>query len=188
MKNIKSNKQGFTLFETMIAVFIFIIVSAFLSSLYVNYYRVYYFQQGIVSVAGSASATANELQSAILQADKIVASYDFSGTVYSSGQNILVLEIPSIDSSGNIVSGKYDYAVFYATGNFLYKLVQADVSSSRISGQKQLSNTLSAITFTYNNGDLTQANKIDVDIQTQTVVSNQTIPYHLHQEIYLRNF
>ncbi len=187
MRQIKSNKQGFTLIETVVVVAIFIILSLALSNLYVNYYQSYYSQQAIIKVASSCSAAANEMQNAALQADQIVASHTFSGIVYSSGQNVLVLEIPSIDSSGNIVSGKYDYMVFYATGTLLYKLVQADAASSRMSGQKQLSSTLSTITFVYNNGDLSQADKIDIDINMQAVAGRQTIPYHIHQEIYLRN-
>lgn len=187
MQNIKSDKQGFTLIETVVVIAIFIIISFVLSNLYINYYQAYYLQEAIIKAAGSASFAANEIQNAALQADHIVTSHNFSGTIYSSDQNVLVLEISSIDSSENIVSGKYDYMVFYATGTILYKLVQADASSSRISGQKQLSNTLSTITFAYNNGDLSQANKIDVDINMQAVAGHQTIPYHLHQEIYLRN-
>ncbi len=180
-------KKGLTLIEAIVTIAIFIVISAALWSFYVNYYQVFHTQQGLVSVAGSASAAANELQNAIWQADQILVSHTFSGTVYNTGQNTLVLELPSIDSSGNIVSAKYDYMVFYATSTHLYKLVQADGQSSRPSGFRQLSDTVSTFTFTYNNADLTQANKIDVDMQLQTVVNRQTIPYHLHQTLYLRN-
>ncbi len=180
-------KKGFTLIETMVTIAIFILVSLALGYFYVYYYKIFHTQQALISVAGSASLAANELQNAVLQADQILVSHNFSGTVYNTGQNILVLELPSIDGSGNIVSGKYDYLVFYATSTHLYKLVQANAQSSRPSGSRQLSDTVSTFTFTYNNGDLTQADKIDVDMNLQTVANRQTIPYHLHQTLYLRN-
>lgn len=187
MQNTALTKQGFTLIETMVTMAIFILISLALGIFYVDYYQVFHTQQALVSVAGSASATANELQNAALQANQILVSHTFSGTAYNTGQNTLVLELPSIDGSGNIVSGKYDYMVFYATSTHLYKLVQADAQSTRPSGLRQLSDTVSTFTFTYNNIDLTQADKIDVDMQMQVVANRQTIPYYLHQAIYLRN-
>ena len=116
-----------------------------------------------------------------------MTSHNFSGTTYSTDQHTLVLEIPSVDGSGNIVSGKHDYTVFHLTGKNLYRLVQADAASSRPSGLNQISDAVAAIIFTYNNSDLSKATKIDANIQMQTISGGQTISYNLHQEIYLRN-
>ena len=187
MKKNKPDNQGFTFIEAVVSVAIFIFITLAMLYLYYNYSNIYNYQQVEAKVAGSARTAANELQKTTLQADKIVSSHTFSGHAYSTGQNTLVLEIPSIDSSGNIVSGKYDYVVFYASGTNFYELTGADAASSRPSGLKQLSDSVATITFTCNNANLDLADKIDADLQMQTTTRRQTITYHLHQEIYLRN-
>lgn len=187
MKKNKLGKKGFTLIEVIFAVAILILIFAALTYLYNNYYNVYFYQQTSVSVADSAHATMKELQNTALQADKIIASHTFSGNVYNTDQHTLVLEIPSIDGSQNIVSGKYDYAVFYITGTNLYKRVQADAASSRSSGLTTISGMVTALTFTYNNANLSQASEISTDMQVQKAAGKRTVIYHLKQEIYLRN-
>jgi type II secretory pathway pseudopilin PulG len=187
MKKNRSNKSGFSLIEALFASAILVFILVAFVVLYVNFFKFYNRQQAEMKIGDSARNAVKELQSAALQANKIAASHDFSGTVYSTDQDTLVLEIPSIDGSGNIISGKYDYAVFYVTGENLYKLTEADASSSRPSNLKQLSESISTITFTCNNPDLALANKVDADIQMETSLSGQTISYHLYQQIYLRN-
>lgn len=187
MKKYKLAKRGFSFIEAVMAIAILIFILVALVYLYYSYTKVYYYQQAVQNVSGSASIAANELQSTVMQADHIVASHSFSGHTYTTGQSTLVLEIPSIDSSGNIVSSKYDYAVFYVSGTRLYRLVQSDAASSRPSGLKQLSDVLGNLTLTYNNADLSKADKIDADIQMQTITRGQTVSYSLHQEVYLRN-
>lgn len=185
-KNILNNR-GLTFIEAIIAVAVLIFVSVALLTLYNSYTKVYNYQETVMRVAGSARTTANELQNTALQSNQIVASHTFSGHEYSTDESTVVLEIPSVDGSGNIVSGKHDYAVFYTIGTDLYKLVQADAASSRPSGLKQLSDSIAAITFIYNNADLAQADKIDADMQMQATSRRQTVTYNLRESIYLRN-
>ena len=187
MKKKGATSDGITFAEAIISVTILIIILLALVYLYSNFTKVYNYQQAVMNLSGSARAAANELQSTALQADKIVASHNFSGTTYSSDQDTLVLEIPSVDNQGNIVDDKYDYAVFYLTGRNLYKLIQSDAASSRPSGLQQLCDSVETITFVYNNADLSLANKIDTDIEMQTMTRRQTVLYNLSQDIYLRN-
>jgi Tfp pilus assembly protein PilW len=187
MKKKLTNKPGFSLIEAIFASAILIFVLGALVVLYVNFYKFYNRQQVEIKIGDSAREAAKELQSTVLQADQIKASHNFSGTTYTTGQHTVVLEIPSFDSSRNIVSGKYDYAVFYITGKNLYRLVEVDAASSRPSGLNQISDAVDTITFTYDNSDLSQASKIDTDLEMQEASSGQNVTYHLYQEIYLRN-
>jgi len=187
MKKNKLENQGFTFIEAVFSVAIFIFITLAIFYLYYNYSNIYNYQLVEARVAGSARTAANELQKIALQADKIVASHDFSGHTYSSGLHTLVVEIPSVDGSGNIAAGKYDYAAFYTSGANFFELMQADAASSRPSGLKNLSDAVSTITFTYNNADLGLASKIDADMQMQAMARRQTVAYRLRQELYLRN-
>lgn len=187
MKKKKPNKRGFSIIEAIFASAILIFVLGAFAVLYINFSKFYNRQQAEINIGNSAREAVKELQSAVLQADQIAASHTFSGTAYSTDQDTLVLEIPSVDGSGDIVSGKHDYVVFYLTGNNLYRLIDADAASNRSSGQNQISDAVSALTFTYNNPNLALATKIDVGLQLQTIAGGQTISYNLNQKIYLRN-
>jgi len=183
----RQKERGFSIIEAIFASAILIFVLGAFVVLYTNFSKFYNRQQAEINIGNSARESVKELQSSILQADQIAASHTFSGTTYSTDQDTLVLEIPSIDGSGNIVSGKYDYIAFYLTGNNLYRLIDADAASSRSSGQNKISDAVSALTFTYNNPNLTLASKVDVNLQMQTISGGQTIFYNLNQKIYLRN-
>jgi type II secretory pathway pseudopilin PulG len=187
MKKNISEKKGFSLVEAIFAAAILIFVLGVFAAIYMNFTKFYGRQQAQINMGNSAREAAKELQSAALQADQIAVSHNFSGTTYVTDQDTLVLEIPSIDGSGNVVSGEHDYIVFYTNGNGLYRLVEAGAASSRSSGLNEISDLVSAIMFTYNNANLSLANKIDVDIQMQIISRGQTAYYNLHQAIYLRN-
>lgn len=187
MQKIKLNNCGFSLAELIIAAAILIFVLGAFVVVYGSYSKHFNYLQTQIKTSQVAREAVKELQSIALQADQILASHTISGHSYSTGSNTVVLELPSIDGSGNVISGKHDYAVFYVTGKNLYRSVQVDASSSRPSGTNKISDEVASINFTYNNADLTKANKIDADIEMQAISRGQTVSYHLHQAIYLRN-
>jgi prepilin-type N-terminal cleavage/methylation domain-containing protein len=188
MNSVLGNRQGFTLVEVIIAISIFVIVMLAFFNLYLGYSNIYNSQQQLFNIAVSASGALNEMQNLILQADKVVQSYNFSGTIYSSTATTLVIELPSTTSGGDIVVGKYDYVAIYTTGTKAYRLILADPASSRISGLKQLSDTVLSLTFTYDTSSVAIAKKVDIDMQTQGKTGLRTQTYHLHQQVYLRNY
>jgi hypothetical protein len=123
-----------------------------------------------------------------LQADAVPATHVFSGTTYTSSASVLVLEIPSIDSSGNAVANTYDYAAFYGTGTQLYRLLQTNAASTRTPGSKLLSSTVTALSFSYNDADFTKVSSVTVDLQTEAHVKQNVLSDHRSEEIRLRNF
>ena len=187
MKKNKLDNRCFSLAEAIISVAVVMYILVAFLVIYSNFDKFFNRQQAEIGMGNSAREAAKELQDDALQADKIMSSQTISGTAYTTGAHTVVLEIPSVDGSGNAISGKYDYAVFYLTGKNLYRRMQADAVSSRRSELNKISNAVSVLTFTYDNSDLAQAAKIDMDLQMQTILGKQIISYHLYQEIYLRN-
>jgi hypothetical protein len=183
----KLNNRCFSLAETVIATAILIFILVALLALYNNYFKSYNNQEARIAMGGSAREAVKELQSAALQADQIVASHSFSGTTYTTNGNTVILEIPSIDGSGNIIDGKNDYVVFYLTGKNLYRRIEVDAASSRPSGQNKISDVVSTLSFVYDNADLSEATKIETDLEMQKISGGQNVSYELHQETYLRN-
>ncbi len=180
-------KRGYSIIETVVVIAISVVALVALANIYVTFNALYGNQQIFLATAGSAGTVVNALEAAILPADQVLASYTFSGTPYASSATTLVLELPSVDASGDLIAGAKDYIVFYTSGTMLYRLTEAHAGSARASGRKQLSATVSAISFTYDNADMTKATSVTADVQTSAQFKQQTAQGHLTEQIYLRN-
>jgi len=179
--------RAFSLVEVVITLGILGILIITLMNFFIGYNKSFGFVSAITSVNADASTVIIKTTEFIRQADQILTSRSFSGTTYTSNENALVISIPSLDSSGNIISNTYDYVVFYINSSGIYQIIDANSSSVRLSGTKKLSDSAISLTFTYNNADLTLADKVDVDIQSQKQMRDGTESSHLHQSVYLRN-
>lgn len=180
-------KRGFTLVETFIVIGISVMALVGLVNLFLTFNSTYGYQQAFTATAGSAGNSMNSLETYISQADQVLASHTFIGTVYSSSATTLVLELPAIDSSGNIIAGINDYVVFYPSSTNFYRLVQAGAGSVRHSGLTLLSTTLNSVSFTYDNSDFTQVTNVTADIVTHAQFKQQVAQSHLREQLYLRN-
>jgi hypothetical protein len=184
------NRQqaGVTIVELMIAITVLILVMFALFSLYDNYNTVFGSQQALFRIAGSASASMTELQQTIMQADLIPGSHLFSSGAYNTSASTLILELPAMDATTHDPLGTWDYVVFYVDNGKLYKLTEASGSSSRASTLKQLSDTVSSLTFAYDSTDPSSASKVDINLVTSARSIHQTQTYQLQQQVYLRNY
>ena len=181
------SKRGFTLVEVVIVIFLFTLVMLAVVDLFISFNTSYSKQVANIGTAQSAAAFMNEVQRDVLQANSVAASHLYSGTTYTSDASTLVLTLPSVDASGNVVATMYDYAIFYLTGSTTYRIMDVDASSARAPGSKKLSDVMSYLTFTYNNVTPSSATNVTVDATTSATVKTQTFQTHLTQQIYLRN-
>ena len=180
-------KNGFTFVELVVTLGISTLALIGLVNLFLVFNSVYGYQQILLATAGSAGAAMSTIEDSVLPASHVLTSHTFSGTTYASGTSTLILELPAVDSSGNIVSDTKDYVAFSSSTTMLYRLTQASINSVRISGLKQLSTTLQSLTFTYNDNDFTKVTQVTVDLQTQAQFKEQTAQSTLHEQMRLRN-
>lgn len=180
-------KKGFTLIETIVVIAISVVALLALVNLFLIFNTTYGNQQAFMAASGSAGGAMNALEAAIMPADHVLASHSFSGTTYSSNATTLVLELPAVDSSGNIIANTEDYIAFYSSSEKLYRLIQTGAGSARHSGLTQLSTTLNSISYTYDNADFTKVTNVTADIVTQAQFKQKTVQGHLNEQIYLRN-
>ena len=180
-------KRGFTLVETFVVISISVVALIALVNLFLIFNTTYGNQQAFMAAAGSAGGAMNAFEAAIMPADQVLASHNFSGTTYSSNATTLILGLPAVNSSGNIIAGTEDYIAFYSSSAKLYRLTQAGAGSTRVSGLKELSTTLNSLSFTYDNVDFTKVTNVTADIVTQAQFKQQTVQGHLNEQIYLRN-
>lgn len=180
-------KPGFSLVETVIVVGLVAGLMLAIIELFINFNTSYDLQNANINNSYSAAAFLNETEELSLQADSVVASRTINSTTYTSGTSTLVLELPSIDSSGDIISNAHDYAVMYVASSSVYRVLQADAASVRHSGTKLFSDVVNSLTFTYNNVSPASTTKIAIDIITQKQIKQKTLQTHLTQTVYLRN-
>jgi type II secretory pathway pseudopilin PulG len=179
--------RGFSGIETLVVVLVMLMLFMLLIQFYISYRASFSVLSANYDVGVTAGVVISETTEAIRLADKVIASRTISGTAYTTGANTLILELPSIDNSGNILIGKVDYLLFYITGSNIYKVIDPDASSSRKAGVTQLSGTATSFILSYDNGTASLAKRIEVDVQTSKTANNKTETAHLHDQVYLRN-
>ncbi|OGG78085.1 hypothetical protein A3A36_02875 [Candidatus Kaiserbacteria bacterium RIFCSPLOWO2_01_FULL_52_12b] len=180
--------KGFTLLETVIVAGLGAFTLFILVNFYLNFNSVLGADGGLMNVSKDVRSIVGETEALILPARRVLSSHSFGADTYASDTDTLVLELPSIDSSGVQIFGKYDYAVLYLDGTTAYLRILSDPASSRLSGTKQLATTVNTLALTYDNADFTLVRKVDIDIQTRVVVKEDVLSAHLHQQTYLRNY
>lgn len=181
--------SGFTLIETTIIIALSVSMMLALGTLIYNFNTTSSYGKASSQSFGSATTIMKEIESLALPAKAILQTHTFSSGTYTSTSTSLVLEIPSIDNSGNVIANTYDYAAFYVSGTTTaYRLLEAHASSIRLSGTKKLSTFVSSLTFSFGNTDFTKVGSTTVDIQTEARVKQDVISSHQREHIRLRNY
>lgn len=179
--------KGFTLLESVVVVGVTALALGALANLFFIFNSIYGYERMFLTVAGSSGEAMNALEAAVLPAEEVLSSHDFSGTIYSSATTTLVLMLPAMNSSGDIITGAKDYIAFHTSSSTLYRTILADAQSVRMSGTKRLSATLSSLSFTYDDSDFSRAKSVIVDIETQAAFKEHVVQSQLHERLYLRN-
>ncbi|MDQ3018889.1 MAG: prepilin-type N-terminal cleavage/methylation domain-containing protein [bacterium] len=188
MKHLNAKQQGFTLIEVVIVTFLFSILLLGLMSLYDWHQKVYMLEQAEVQATGSVRSAMNNMSRYIAQGREIDSSRTINGTTYNTSSSSIIVEIPSLSASGDVVNGGFDYVVYYLSGTNLYQVIETGSGSVRIGGTKQLSSAMESLTFTYNNADPTIASQVIIDMQARaTARGTSSVTAHVIDTIFLRN-
>lgn len=182
-----TSRRAFTLIETVIVMGLGASMMVTLGLLIYNFNKMSSYEKTLSRSSDSAGALMRDIESLALPADAVLQTHTFATGTYTSSSTALVLEIPSINASGNVIANTYDYAVFYIVGTQAYRLLEVNALSSRVGGTKLLSSTLNTLTFTYNDVSYTQVHTITVDIQTRAQVKQDILSDHRREQIRLRN-
>lgn len=149
------NKKGYLIFELNIAVFIAAIVFAVVLSIYISVWQmVANGNEYLSSYAGSRSA-AGWMSRDIRCAAQVIKQYPETGTAsYSTGDSVIVLKVPSIDSAGEVINSCYDHVVYRLSGSDLYRIVIKNASSSRSNENRIIARNCESLTFRSGDQDL----------------------------------
>lgn len=165
----KISSFGFSLVEILVALGVASVAGVILISILVSGNSLFMQQNSNVFQGLSLNHATEQINDSISQASQVANSYPEMSPTYVTSESVLVLKIPSIDSSGNIIDQKFDYIVISQDdqkSNILRKRVFPDPSSSRKNENGVLATTVSSLTFSY-----LDSNNITVSPPSATKIS-----------------
>lgn len=143
-------EKGITLVEALITLAIALVVGALLLVIMVNSAGLFYQQSGKLEQGLNLNDALLNIKETVRGASNVAATYPPTGSpTYTSGANQMVLKIPSIDSSGNIISGIFDYFVFFKEAGKLRFKTFPDSQSARLAQDQIFTTNLDNLVFEY---------------------------------------
>lgn len=179
--------KGFTLLEILIVIGLFVVMMIALYSFFVSSNSTYVYQSAYINTSGTASEIVTEVAEAALPARAVVISHVFSVGSLSSDTDTLVLELPSVDESGAIITGSYDYIAFYMDGEYVYRVTDGDPSSARNDGTKTLTAVAKSMSFSYDHETFADVASFIVDVETESSMKGTLISDRFQRTVYFRN-
>lgn len=166
MNTSSKNSAGFSLMEAIIVIALVSVILVMLSQFFLGGNQTYRLQKAEISVNYSARAGLDDIDSYVRQAAQVLNSYD----VYTAGSAVLILEIPSLSASNQIIPATNDHVVYYMDGTKLLRQIYVDPASIRLAGTKLVAENISSIEFILDNVDYAQV----TEVETEMVITENT--------------
>jgi len=169
----KINNRGITLIETMIGLAISALLVVILSYCLIIVLRLNEAQKTVSALTSSTDRGIYRISSSIQQSSQILSSAVIFGTTHTTSSSALVLKIPTVNSSGQIISGSYDTVVYRRNPSDLSELQEitdAEAGSARFDGTHIIARFVTNLLFRYNNSDYSSASTATVFLKTGTTV------------------
>lgn len=141
--NRQKRRLGFTLVELQVSLFIALITLLAAMSLYIFYWRTFVIGNTVLDIYANSRVAMEMISRDVRMAAQVVSSH----TPYTTTSNCAVLKVPSIDASGNVIASHYDYITYKLQGSDLYRIVQKDSLSSRLTENRVVAHYCSALWF-----------------------------------------
>ncbi len=193
----KNNALGFTLVETMFASVVGVMILGMVMILYV----------GVNNSMARGVALAEINSDVRLAMDRIVRDVRWStqlettrlidGTLYVTGDNVLILKIPAIDTGGDTIANTYDYVVYTPDASDperLRKIVDPDAASSRVSSDQVIAKNINSFSLSSSGTALSNVpllstvTAVEIAVSAdKTLLQGNTIIESLESEAAIRN-
>ena len=186
----KEHENGFTIIELMVFIIVGVILFTAVGELFVTTLRSGKRGTLQTDLERNAVLGVETLKNTIQPAKTVVASRAFGAGNFTSDRDTLVLELPSVDTSGNLLAGVSDYIAFFRDLNdfsLLKITTEAATGSIRISNTRLVSSFVDSLEFRYNKGNIVDADAIDINLVTKTTFASETLRASASARIELRN-
>jgi hypothetical protein len=176
--------------ETTAVIAIMGLIMLFISQIFVVNYELFFGQSLRTANETDAILAARSVFQLARGAIAVEASHNFGGTTYTSSDSTLVLKMPAIDSSNNVIAGVFDYAAFYrhpTETTKIFVVVEPGTDSVRRAGARRITSYNDTLIFRYNAPDLTAADRVSVYLINQQTRRGTTSTSRSWTAIFLRN-
>jgi prepilin-type N-terminal cleavage/methylation domain-containing protein len=188
----RAGRPGLTLIEVLISLVITSILVLAVLSLYTMGHKYFMNQTAAADILEDSSFPLVWIARDVKSAVRVAAAY--SG--YATSADVLVLQVPAIDSGGLIidVDNDFDYIVYRRSGRMAERILIAVPPSARTSGRRFLSDNVVALSFTYfdsSDAVLTSgfsvAARVKADVATNVRGAQTLLAQSLNSTFKLRN-
>lgn len=146
-------QKGITLVELIISSSIAVVVGGLLLVVIVNSSGLFYKESSVINIGLNTNDALASVRNSIKESYSVAPFYVAGLETYTSGATTIVLKIPSLDSSGNIIYEVFDYFVIFLDQSKLRFKTFPDALSSRTAQDQILSNMADNLVFQYFNSE-----------------------------------
>jgi Tfp pilus assembly protein PilW len=196
LKKMFFKEAGFTLTELLVAIGMGIIVIGAIFSFYLYNQQSFTSASAYVEINTAARLAMDWMSRDLRWAQQLITNKTINSQYYITGTEEIILKIPSIDSSGDIIDGVFDYVVYHLSqsdSTKLERIIDANALSSRVDETRIIANNISSLTFSSagtelsNIPDVTTLTNVAIELTTSKVASRRTLSQTVSSTIKLRN-
>jgi prepilin-type N-terminal cleavage/methylation domain-containing protein len=162
------NRRGVTLSELLVAIAIFAVVGVVIYNVYIAAGSFSNDEQQKITVDLSASRILSVMDGNLRQATRVHTADDFGGTTYTTGDDVLVVGLPSLVSGQP--SADTDYFAFYLEGGALMMKVDPNGTSSRTAATREVTRDVKDVNFRYTTVVPDQSTAVTVTVATERTI------------------
>lgn len=179
--------KGISIVEAIVVITLVSLISIVIMDLFITHGRIFNLNSAGSDFQLQGAEAVEAVGRVVRVADKALSSRTINSINYTASAGTLVLEIPSIDSTGKVISGKYDYAAVYLLNNKIFVSQQADPASSRATLARALSDSVSRLQFIYDNSSYDSVSSVLVQLSMSKNISGKTKTLAIDKKFNLKN-
>lgn len=182
-------RRGFTMLEIIIVLSIALICFLIILGMYISQSRLYASESNISELQTINSIIQETVSRNIEQGIEIIESKIINGTIYISDSNTMIVKLPAIDASKQIIAGVYDYVAFDfdSANSKITSNTETGSGSARPTGEKTVANFVGTLNFRYNNNVWANINTIEMTIATKKEIGGVEREEQTFKTIQLKN-
>ena len=196
-RGLKNNSSGVTLVEVMFVSVIGVMVMGMVMILYVGVNNSMVVGVALAEINSDARLAVDRIVRDVRWATELETTRTISSTTYQTANDELIIQVPSIDSSGDIISSTYDYIVYAldsSDATRLRRIVDPDASSNRASMNQVVAKNISSFSLSSGGtglssvGSLSSVDAIEVTVAVnKEPIEGKTVTQSLSSEVEIRN-
>jgi prepilin-type N-terminal cleavage/methylation domain-containing protein len=179
-----TKNKGFTLIEAVIVVALLGVMMVVITQFFLGSNELYNSQNAELDVNFASRNGLDDIDASVRQATQVMEFYD----THASGPTVLILEVPAINVSNQIIPAVFDYIVYFLDGNVLNKQIYVDPASSRrAEATRGVAHNITTLTFTYNDPNFVQVTEVETNMEINRQFARSSRTLNISSKSYLRN-